>query len=202
MTTAAPFQFGSGMIKFGIDTKCCPPIEAYETEAKQEMNCLVCFHAGRTELAKTHTTLKEEHSPDIEEIIKKGHWELTKELGKTTNCPTLMATVCTNPLCFNGENGLIRFPMYGHSRSYCPCKWPDDWEDNKELQKTGLYNLPSQYKIGKEMIMNQKNIPDHNKEERSRKDEPFKLEDFIKIQTSLEDGTYNYSKNKQKKKKN
>ena len=161
MTTAAPLQFGSSMIKFGIDTKCCPPIDAFDAyvpEAKQEMNCLVCFHAGRTELAKTHTTLKEEHSPDIEEIIKKGHWELTKELGKTTNCPTLMATVCTNPLCFNGENGLIRFPMYGHSRSYCPCKWPDDWEDNKELQKTGLYNLPSQYKIGKEMIINKVNI--------------------------------------------
>ena len=162
------------------------------------MMCLVCVHAGREELSKTHTTLKEEHSPEIEEIIKKGHWDLKKDLGKTTSCPTLMATVCTNPLCFNGENGLIRFPMYGHSRSYCPCKCPDDWEDNIALQKKGLYNLPSQYQINKEIkeVNNRKKNTDVYETKdiyKSRADEPFKLEDFIKVQTSLENGTYDYS---------
>ena len=158
-----------------------------------EVRCMVCVHAGHHERALTHSTLSEER-PEIEKIIKDGHWKLIKELGKTTNCPVLMSTVCTNPECFNGENGKIRFPMYGHSRGYCPCEWPTGWEIDGPKAKyrvTGLYNLPSQYIVKKEL----KNM---NKNHDSNNFSYDEFEEFKNTQEQLEKGIYDLSLKREK----
>jgi hypothetical protein len=93
--------------------------------------CKVCVHAGHAEHAHTHST-RGPSDPTIEHVIKCGGWNLIKPLGGTTNCPVLQANVCTNPECFNGKDGLVRFPTYGHTTKYCPCAWP---EENKAPQQ-------------------------------------------------------------------
>ena len=85
--------------------------------------CNVCLASGNQHIAHTHTT-RGPSNPVTEHIIKCGGWSLVKPLGGTTNCPVLQANVCTNPLCFNGMDGLVRFPNYGHTTKYCPCAWP------------------------------------------------------------------------------
>ena len=149
-------------------------------------HCRVCEHARRSSC--DHDT-RSPSIPQVNAIISSGHWPLNREIEWSTKCPTLMATVCTNPLCFNGENGLIRFPMCGHSRSHCPCDWPKGWEENGELahlRVTGIYDLQSQF-VGQPQIPVQVN----NSEPEEQSPE-FDFEDFIKTQESLERGDYKY----------
>lgn len=149
-------------------------------EITQEICCKVCIDAGKENLAYTHST-RDIELPDIENHLKKFDWPLIKSIGKSTKCPILMATVCTNPLCFNGKDGLIRYPMFGHSRSNCPCSWPIGWDNNSpngHLRKNGIYNNPSQFSIAKN---NKKTEPDD-----------FCFADFIRTQELLESGNYPY----------
>lgn len=86
--------------------------------------CKVCIHSGNKHQAHTHTT-RGKSDPILEHVITCGGWKLTKPLGATTNCPVLRNNICTNPLCFNGMDGIVRFPEFGHTSKYCPCAWPD-----------------------------------------------------------------------------
>lgn len=99
----------------------------------QMFHCKVCEHAGWKEQSCTHTT-RGPSNPYVEWMICAGNWPLIVPLGGTTQCPILANTVCTNPMCFNGQNGIVRFPQYGHSRNYCPCAWPEGWEKNGPLE--------------------------------------------------------------------
>jgi len=152
--------------------------------------CKVCIQAGQLDKAHTHTTRGEE-LPEVEKILREGStaWPLIKEIGRSTQCPILMATVCTNPLCFNGKEGMVRYPMFGHSRSHCPCEWPIGWEQsgpNSHLRKSGIYNKPSQFATAK--MNNQKKKFQGNSIPLTE----FNLADFIKTQELLESGNYPY----------
>lgn len=98
----------------------------------QTFHCKVCEHAGFKEQSCTHNT-RGPSDPCTEMMICSGNWPLIRPLGGVTHCPILANTVCTNPMCFNGQNGVVRFPQYGHSRNYCPCAWPEGWETNGPL---------------------------------------------------------------------
>ena len=98
----------------------------------QTFHCKVCEHAGFKEQSCTHNT-RGPSDPCAEGMICAGNWPLLRPLGGVTHCPILANTVCTNPMCFNGQNGVVRFPQYGHSRNYCPCAWPEGWETNGPL---------------------------------------------------------------------
>ena len=86
------------------------------------IHCNVCAASGNRHIAHTHTT-RGERNQTMEHIIQCGGWSLVKYLGGATNCPVLQGNVCTNPFCFNGMDGLVRFPSYGHTPKYCPCAW-------------------------------------------------------------------------------
>ena len=96
--------------------------------------CKVCEHAGFKDMSCTHNT-RGPSDPYVEGMVYGGNWPLVRPLGGVTYCPILGNTVCTNPMCFNGQNGVVRFPQYGHSRNYCPCLWPDGWETNGPLER-------------------------------------------------------------------
>ena len=98
----------------------------------QTFHCNVCKHAGFNEQSCSHNT-RGASDPYAEGMVCGGKWPLILPLGGTTHCPILANTVCTNPMCFNGQNGVVRFPQYGHSRNYCPCAWPEGWETNGPL---------------------------------------------------------------------
>lgn len=100
--------------------------------------CMVCVHAGQKHQAHTHST-RGPSDPIVEHVIKCGGWNLIKNLGGTTNCPVLQNNVCTNPKCFNGMDGLVRFPMYGHTTKYCPCAWPEE-DSNDEISQPYIEN--------------------------------------------------------------
>ena len=95
--------------------------------------CKVCFDAGQLHLCNTHKT-KGDFSPQEQAAVIQGGWPINKQIGKITLCPVLQNTVCTNPQCFNGQNGKIRFPFFGHSISHCPCQWPQGWEIGGNLE--------------------------------------------------------------------
>ena len=99
----------------------------------QTFNCNVCKHAGFKQQSCTHNT-RGPSDPYSEVMVCGGNWPLLRPLGGSTHCPILANTVCTNPMCFNGQNGVVRFPQYGHSRNYCPCVWPEGWETNGPLE--------------------------------------------------------------------
>lgn len=98
----------------------------------QTFQCKVCEHAGFKEQSCTHNT-RGPSDPFSEMMICAGNWPMLRPLGGVTQCPILANTLCTNPMCFNGQNGVVRFPQYGHSRNYCPCAWPEGWEKNGPL---------------------------------------------------------------------
>ena len=90
-------------------------------------SCKVCFDAAQYHLCNTHKP-KGDLYPQGQAAVIQGGWPINREFGKVTLCPVLQNTVCTNPQCFNGQNGKIRFPCFGHSISHCPCQWPQGWE--------------------------------------------------------------------------
>ena len=90
-------------------------------------SCKVCFDAGQHHLCNTHKT-KGDFYPQGQAAVIQAGWPINKDFGQVTLCPVLQNTVCTNPQCFNGQNGQIRFPCFGHSISHCPCQWPQGWE--------------------------------------------------------------------------
>ena len=160
----------------------------------QSTCCKVCIQAGREDLAHTHTT-RDEELPEVEKILRDGptKWPLVKKIGRSTKCPILQATVCTNPLCFNGADGLIRYPMFGHSRSHCPCEWPMGWHEsgpNTHLRKSGIYNKPSQFATAR------MNIPRQRRQDTKELTE-FNLAEFIKTQVLLESGNYPYEQSEE-----
>ena len=101
--------------------------------------CKVCYDAGHHHLCNTHKP-KGDFSPQAQAAVIQGGWPINKEIGQVTLCPVLQNTVCTNPQCFNGQNGQIRFPCFGHSISHCPCQWPRGWEmggNQEHMRYTG-----------------------------------------------------------------
>ena len=126
----------------------------------QHIHCKVCAAAGLGRQAHTHNTRGHKNDLAAQQVIA-GGWPIIKPLGAVTTCPWLGNTVCTNPNCFNGQNGVVRFPHYGHSIKYCPCKWPEGWEIGGQLENmryTGIdWNsvpaFPAQY---------QQPVPQHN----------------------------------------
>ena len=90
-------------------------------------SCKVCFDAGHHHLCNTHKP-KGDFYPQGQAAVIQGGWPINRDFGQVTLCPVLQNTVCTNPQCFNGQNGQIRFPCFGHSISHCPCQWPQGWE--------------------------------------------------------------------------
>lgn len=89
--------------------------------------CKVCYDAGQHHLCNTHKPKGEVFHQGKGDVIQAG-WKIIKEFGQVSLCPVLQNTVCTNPQCFNGQNGVIRFSCFGHSISHCPCEWPQGWE--------------------------------------------------------------------------
>jgi hypothetical protein len=90
-------------------------------------SCKVCFDAGQHHLCNTHKP-KGDFYPQGQAAVIQGGWPINNNFGQITLCPVLQNTVCTNPQCFNGQNGQIRFPCFGHSISHCPCQWPQEWQ--------------------------------------------------------------------------
>jgi hypothetical protein len=89
--------------------------------------CRVCYDAKHFHLCCFHTTLGTNDITESTQHLRES-WPLTRQIKRETLCPILRNTVCTNPFCFNGKDGEIRFPHLGHSISHCPCEWPMDWE--------------------------------------------------------------------------
>ena len=121
--------------------------------ANISMHCKVCAASGYHQEATTHFT-RGSIDPYSEQLVLQGGWSLMKPLGKTTTCPILANTVCTNPLCFNGQDGVIRFPQYGHSQSYCPCRqlkdvWDSNWNPPNVTERSnqGLFCPVFQFPI-------------------------------------------------------
>ena len=88
--------------------------------SRSQATCKVCFDAGNYQNCMGHTT-RGAYIPQMELQVLQQGWMLSKPLGRITTCPTLQGMVCQNPNCFNGNQGVIRFPMYGHTSSHCPC---------------------------------------------------------------------------------
>ena len=101
--------------------------------SRNQASCKVCFDAGNFQRCNDHTTRGGVY-PEGTAAVLQGGWPLNKEVSQVTLCPVLQNTVCTNPQCFNGQNGQIRFPCFGHSISHCPCRWPQGWNIGEPLE--------------------------------------------------------------------
>lgn len=99
----------------------------YAGNNRYNATCKVCYDAGNRHLCNTHKPKGEVFHQGKGDVFQAG-WPIIKEFGQVSLCPVLQNTVCTNPQCFNGQNGVIRFSCFGHSISHCPCKWPQGWE--------------------------------------------------------------------------
>jgi hypothetical protein len=102
------------------------------------LSCKVCRDAGKMEDSYGHGP-KSEVDQGLVKIVKEQSWELNREIVCVTTCPTLMSTKCPNPNCFNGANGIIRFPNLGHSLSYCPCEWPKEMSGESKHERYTEY---------------------------------------------------------------
>ena len=102
------------------------------------LSCKVCRDAGKGIVSVGHGP-KSQLDEGIVKVVKEQGWNLIREIVCTTNCPTLMNTLCPNPNCFNGADGIIRFPNLGHSMSYCPCEWPEKMSGEKEHERYTTY---------------------------------------------------------------
>ena len=102
------------------------------------LSCKVCRDAGKGMGSVGHGP-KSEVDEGLVGLVKEQGWKLNREIVCTTTCPTLMATLCPNPNCFNGADGIIRFPNLGHSMSYCPCEWPSEMSGEKEHERYTMY---------------------------------------------------------------
>ena len=105
----------------------------YSGITRQKATCKVCFDAGLVHLCNTHKTKGNINTQAIL-AVNQGNWPIIKQFGQVTLCPILQNTICTNPQCFNGQNGIIRFPCFGHSISHCPCEWPQGWNKGQHLE--------------------------------------------------------------------
>ena len=103
--------------------------------SRNQATCKVCYDAGNFQNCRDHTT-KGGVCPPATLAVIQGGWPLSpsSRLDQVTLCPVLQQTVCTNPQCFNGQNGQIRFPCFGHSISHCPCQWPQGWNIGEPLE--------------------------------------------------------------------
>lgn len=104
-----------------------------QNKSRNQTKCKVCYDAGYHHICNNHKT-KGEIDHHVKENIIQQRWPINKEIGKVTLCPFLQNTVCTNPNCFNGQNGIIRFPSFGHSISHCPCLWPKGWNQQEPME--------------------------------------------------------------------
>jgi len=110
-----------------------------QSRARSAAACKVCFDAGRFDICNTHKP-RGLYCEELENAIVSLQWPVKRSIGAITLCPVLQSTICTNPQCFNGQDGVIRFPYAGHSISHCPCKWPESWEvggKNEFMRFTG-----------------------------------------------------------------
>jgi hypothetical protein len=123
--------------------------------SRNQASCKVCYDAGNLQRCNDHTTRGGVY-PEGTAAVLQGGWYLNKEVSQVTLCPVLQNTVCTNPQCFNGQNGKIRFPCFGHSISHCPCKWPQGWnigEPLEHMRYTGY--TPEQWRQMEQQMMHQ-----------------------------------------------
>lgn len=94
---------------------------------RTDATCKVCYDAKQFHACCFHSTLGTNDITGLTKVIGES-WPVTRQIKRETLCPILRNTVCTNPFCFNGKDGEIRFPHLGHSISHCPCEWPKEWE--------------------------------------------------------------------------
>mgnify|MGYP001164921858 CR=1 FL=1 len=81
--------------------------------------CQVCKSAGKP---CDHAT-RGSYFPEREADVIMENWPVIKPFGKTTDCPYIRCMVCPNKNCFNGKDGIIRYPEFAHTKNYCPCDW-------------------------------------------------------------------------------
>ena len=108
-------------------------MEQPQLHPQTQLHCKVCYAAGLHDQCHTHNT-RGWDCPQLEHNVISGGWPLIRKLGRINTCPHLANTVCTNPNCFNGQDGVVRHPEYGHSIKYCPSAWPPGWEMGGEYE--------------------------------------------------------------------